>query len=223
MDPAWSPDSRWLAYSKRLDNLFHVVMVHSLADGKSHQLTDGLSDALHPAWDGGGKYLFFLASTDYGLNTGWVDMSSYERPNLRSAYVMVLRKSDPSPFLPESDEEKGKPAADTAKAKPDTAKGKSRADSVRVQIDFDGLSQRILALEPDRRNRAILRLLYAGGLRRSELVGLRWRDPIFDRHDHRPTVRHSPHQRLLLRRPGARRIEIEILRLREWEPAPEQD
>jgi integrase/recombinase XerD len=37
-------------------------------------------------------------------------------------------------------------------------------------------TQRILALEPDRRNRAILRLLYAGGLRRSELVGLRWRD-----------------------------------------------
>jgi site-specific recombinase XerD len=34
----------------------------------------------------------------------------------------------------------------------------------------------VLALEPDRRNRAILRLLYAGGLRRSELVGLRWRD-----------------------------------------------
>jgi integrase/recombinase XerD len=35
---------------------------------------------------------------------------------------------------------------------------------------------RLLALEPDGRNRALLRLAYAGGLRVSELVALRWRD-----------------------------------------------
>jgi integrase/recombinase XerD len=36
--------------------------------------------------------------------------------------------------------------------------------------------QRLLALEPDRRNRAMLRLAYAAGFRVSELVELRWRD-----------------------------------------------
>src|SRR5262245_39171973 len=35
-----------------------------------------------------------------------------------------------------------------------------------------------LALEPSRRNRAMLRLAYAAGLRVSELVGLRWRDVV---------------------------------------------
>ena len=36
--------------------------------------------------------------------------------------------------------------------------------------------QRLLALEVDPRNRVLLRLAYAGGLRVSELVGLAWRD-----------------------------------------------
>jgi integrase/recombinase XerD len=40
----------------------------------------------------------------------------------------------------------------------------------------EAATQRLFALEPSPRNRAMLRLLYAGGLRRSELVGLRWRD-----------------------------------------------
>jgi integrase/recombinase XerD len=35
---------------------------------------------------------------------------------------------------------------------------------------------RMIALETDTRNRLLLRLLYAGGLRVSELCGLRWRD-----------------------------------------------
>jgi site-specific recombinase XerD len=35
---------------------------------------------------------------------------------------------------------------------------------------------RMIALEPDTRNRLLLRLLYAGGMRVSELCGLSWRD-----------------------------------------------
>lgn len=145
---SWSPDSRWLAYTRQLGNHLHAVFVYSLEQGKSYQLTDGMSDALFPAFDKEGKYLYFTASTDVGLTTGWLDMSSMNRPVTRSVYVMVLRKDLPSPLAPESDEEKPPEAQKTEKEKqPDKEKEKAKEEEpIRVQIDVDNISQRILAL-----------------------------------------------------------------------------
>ncbi len=144
LSPVWSPDSKWLVYTKRLDNHMHAVFFYSLADGKSRQATDGLSDAISPSLDPKGKYLYFLASTNFGLNTGWLDMTSYERPVQRSVYLMVLAKEMPSPLAPESDEEKDT----TAAAKPaEKEKKKDDASSKDMRVDFDGIDQRIVAIE----------------------------------------------------------------------------
>lgn len=105
LEPVWSPDGRWLAYAKRLPSLYRAVVVANVETGEKRQLTDGLADALAPAWDASGKYLWFLASTNYGLTSQWLDMSSYERPVTRALYMAVLQKNEPSPLLPESDEE----------------------------------------------------------------------------------------------------------------------
>ena len=107
MNPVWSPDSRWIAYARRLDNQLRAIFVHDTEAGVTHQLTDGMSDAITPVWDESGKYLYFLASTDYGLNTGWLDMTSYDRPVTRALYLALLDEDEPSPFLPRSDEEAG--------------------------------------------------------------------------------------------------------------------
>jgi tricorn protease len=148
LDPAWSPDSKWITYTKRLRSQFHAVFVYSLDSAKSTQITDGLSDARYPVWDKNGKYLYFAASTDYGTSTGWLDMSSYNRLVSRSVYVVVLKKDLPSPLAPESDEEKVQDAKPEEKkdaaAKPEE-KPKPK-DAVTVAIDFDNISQRILAL-----------------------------------------------------------------------------
>ena len=48
---AWSPDSKWITYAKRLENQMHAIFLYSLADGKTRQLTDGLSDAISPSFD----------------------------------------------------------------------------------------------------------------------------------------------------------------------------
>jgi tricorn protease len=145
--PSWSPDSRWLAYIKQLKSGFSAVFLYSLEGGKKHQITDGLSDATGVAFDKGGKYLYFLASTDAGPSLAG-GMASFNRGVTRSAYLVVLSKDDPSPLAPESDEEKKEPA-DKDK---DKDKDKAKKDAVPVRIDLEDLDQRILALPVKARN-----------------------------------------------------------------------
>src|SRR5262245_27711416 len=169
MNPVWSPDSRWLAYAKQLRNHLHAIFIYSVDTAESHQVTDGMSDAVYPVFDKTGKYLYFAASTDIGLTTAWLDMSSIDHPLSRSVYLIVLAKDVASPLAPESDEEKkdnekekkekekdtplttDEESADKpkdAKAKDSKQKGKESKEKepVEVRIDFEGINQRILAL-----------------------------------------------------------------------------
>ena len=139
-DAVWSPDSRWVAYSKSLPSHQRAILLYSVAERKASQLTDGLSDAVAPAFDAGGKYLYFLASTNYALRAGWLEMSSVDRPVTRAIYLAVLSAGEPSPFLPETgDETVGAPAG--AARPPADAKGPPT-----VRVDMPGIGQRILAL-----------------------------------------------------------------------------
>jgi len=160
LNPVWSPDSKWVAYSSRLRSMYHAIFVSNVETGETRQITDGLSDAVWPAWDASGKYLWFLASTDFGLRSQWLDMTSYDHDETFGLYLAVLKTGEASPFLPESDEDEGVRAggrADgqtgrgAAAAEVDSAGGppagrRGPAAPVTVQIDFDGLAQRILAV-----------------------------------------------------------------------------
>ncbi|MFW5947853.1 MAG: S41 family peptidase, partial [Gemmatimonadota bacterium] len=58
---AWSPDSRWLAYTLSTRTYFQRVHLYSLDSGESHVITDGLADVGEPVFDAGGTYLYFSA------------------------------------------------------------------------------------------------------------------------------------------------------------------
>jgi tricorn protease len=166
LNPTWSPDSKWLAFTKQLPSHLHAVYIYGLESGKINQVTDGFSDALYADWDRGGKYLYLTASTDIGLSADWLDMSSINRPSSRSVYLVVLSKDEPSPLAPESDEEKGEEAKkdggaatdkgsdkDTDKEKSKLADGKEKPkEPPVVKIDFEGITQRTLALPVPARN-----------------------------------------------------------------------
>ena len=166
---AWSPDSKWLAYSKVLPNSLGAIFLYSLEHAKSTQVTDGMSDAGNPVFDADGKYLYFTASTNAGEALG-LDIHAVGRSSTSSIYLVVLDQSQPSPFAPESDEEK---AADAPVAKPadsgagspkppETAKPKSGAPD--VKIDLDRIDQRILAVPMPARRYLGLQVGKAGTL-----------------------------------------------------------
>lgn len=137
---AWAPDSKWLAYTKQLRNTLRAVFMYSLDQKERYQVTDGMSDATVPVFDRDGKYMYFLASTDTGLNVGWRDMSAFFRTVTNTVYLVVLDKTLPSPLAPESDEE-NVPDAKT----PDTAK-KDEKKTVTVKFDAADVEQRIIPL-----------------------------------------------------------------------------
>lgn len=131
IDPVWSADSRWIAYSKSLPNHLRAIFLYSLAEHKIRQVTDSKVDAISPAFDRDGEYLYFLVSTDYARNVDgptWLSMSALDRPVTRTIYAAVLRASGVSPRL-----------LPARQAGIDSPSGSG--------IDIDGLSKRIVPLE----------------------------------------------------------------------------
>jgi len=164
LSPSWSSDSRWIAYTKQLDNHLGTVFIYNVETGKTQQVTDGMSNAATAVFDKSGKYLYFTASTNSGPTSGWLDLSSIDRLVTSSVYVVVLKKDQPSPLAPQSDEEKIQEENRPPQGPPD----KSR-EPQRVEIDFDGIGQRILALPMPARNYIALTAGKAGTIFVQEL------------------------------------------------------
>jgi tricorn protease len=152
MNPVWSPDSQWIAYSKQLNSHFKAIFAYSIKTKKELQLTDGMADAISPVWDEGGEYLYFLASTNYGLQSGWLDMSSYDPQITRNLYAIVLKADGKAPNLPKSDEEDLKKSPEPAKKGKEKGKAAEEEKNVAVTIDASNIYSRIIPLELKERN-----------------------------------------------------------------------
>jgi tricorn protease len=159
MGLTWSSDSKWLAYSKSGSNNFRQIIVWSAKDNSTHSITNSFADSHSPAWDRDGHHLYFLASTELALASGWANTSSMMADPNYAAYVINLRKDDLSPFKPRSDEEA---PAEEKKPEPETKKPVDKKASTKkpgeedkevkpkepepVTIDFNGIERRTIAL-----------------------------------------------------------------------------
>ncbi|HEX6641636.1 MAG TPA: PDZ domain-containing protein, partial [Thermoanaerobaculia bacterium] len=153
-DYRWSPDSRWLTYTKDNDVQFSSIYVYNLGDGKAYRLTSGLTNDTDPVFDPKGRYLYFTSNRDFNLTfSDWE--FNYVYTDSTRVYVGVLSEDGPALFLPQSDEEKSAAAADasatpaatpapakTDAAKPDVAK----KPNVVVKIDPATFERRVRAI-----------------------------------------------------------------------------
>ena len=139
-------------------------MLWSQKDSKISALTNAFADAFSPAWDMDKKHFYFLASTDKALGSGWANTTSMTADPVYAAYIINLQKDEKSPFVLRSDEEpleKKKSEVEDKNVKDKRTKGKNddkdlkesdNKDSLDVQIDFDGIERRTIALPIPKRN-----------------------------------------------------------------------
>lgn len=138
MRAEWSPDGKWMAYNRLLDNHFKAAFLYEVESGKTIQVTDGMADVLNPVWDESGEYLYLLASTDYGINTGWLDMSNYPFDSHYSLYMVLLNEATASPFIPKEDEDEGI-------LEKEDKKDTDSTESEDMVITSGGIGQRIIS------------------------------------------------------------------------------
>lgn len=179
IDIAFSPDSRWLAFTSSGDNYFGRIWLHEIATGKSHAVTDGLAHAGTPTFSVKGDYLYFTASINTGPSAVGLDLSTQERPRRAGLYALVLAADGKSPLAPKAGDEDGKKddkkdEAKTEDKKADAKKDETKKDDKKIdkkpepvkpiKVDLDGLADRVVALPVAERNYDSLAVASDGAL-----------------------------------------------------------
>ncbi len=135
---AWSPDGRWLVYTKVNATRTSSIWAYSLTDGRRFQLTeDGYNDA-SPVFDPKGRWLYFVSTRDHNLVFSAYEFN-YLYAHSSRIYAAPLTPDQPPPSPLKSDE-----GVDAAPA-PQPAKGRSAEAALRFEPQ--GFASRIVALK----------------------------------------------------------------------------
>jgi tricorn protease len=168
---AWSPDSRWLTWSRLQDNGNEAVFVYDTQKGVKQQVTAGFYSDRNPVFDPEGKYLFYLTDREMKAVYGSVDSEMWTYANTTRIVALPLRPDVASPLAPRNDsEEKSenekpdgkKSSADDQKTTESAARngeaGTKTEDKTKdkkppeVEISFLDIERRLVVLPPEAGN-----------------------------------------------------------------------
>ncbi|MEW6745265.1 MAG: S41 family peptidase [Planctomycetota bacterium] len=157
-DFAWSPDSRYIAYSRIDTDLVSRVYIYSLEERISHCTSGDLLNDFGPVFSRDGKHLFFISNRRFDPTFCDFEWEMVYK-KVAGIYALTLARDGERLFPLESDEEKvaeqktepapsgtAPPGGETKPAAAESTK------SERVRINFEGLAGRIEALPLPRSN-----------------------------------------------------------------------
>jgi len=163
-DYTWSPDGRWLAYTKALETEYRSIFIYDTKEGVVHEATGAYTDDYSPSWDPKGRYLYFLSDRSTNPVLGARDWQNIELKSTRP-FMALLREDVENPFAnlagmpPTDDDEDGDGDAEDKKDGDDdkaSKKGEKDTDEDEkkppepVEIDLEGLSTRLVQLPVER-------------------------------------------------------------------------
>jgi len=150
----FSPDSRWITYTLQGSNGKSVIWVYEIATGKKTALTNGTYSDYSPVFSRCGNYIFFTSDRDYNLTRSSFE-SDYMYTRAARLYALALTTQSPRIFKDKNDVE---PVTEkTTSATPDESKNKKSGKaaeapasiekkSVKTEIDFAGINNRVTVL-----------------------------------------------------------------------------
>jgi tricorn protease len=144
-DFAWSPDSKWITFTRPEEEFMTKVFVYSLEQDKSTAITDPWFAAGGPRFSSDGKYLFFVSARDFSPTYGNTEFN-HVYLDMQKLYFVTLAKATENPFKPKQDEVGGStptPKAEAKGAEPKKAEPKTPSA---MEVDLDGIKDRVLAV-----------------------------------------------------------------------------
>ncbi len=161
---SWSPDNRWLAYQREVENLNNAIFIYDTKESKSTQVTTGYYADTNPVFDPDGKYLYLLTNRTFNPIYGDVD-NTFIYPNTTNLALVTLTDDILSPLAPKNDttsikkdegkkeESKDGKKEETKDGKKEGTKDEKKDDKTKeVKITFDNFENRIVILPPQAGN-----------------------------------------------------------------------
>jgi len=145
---SWSPDSRWMAYARDLDNQHNAIYIYDYTNKKNNTVTRGFYECNSPVFDPEGKYLYFFTNQSFKPDYSDID-NTFIYSNTTQIAVVSLQKETPSLLAPKNDTVAVR-TDELSKDEPNKNKRDSvnNAKAKATMIDFDGIEQRLELLPP---------------------------------------------------------------------------
>ena len=139
---SFSPDSRWITYTKSGKNNMDIVYVKDLTSGKEYPVTEKWYNSGNATFSTDGKYIIFSSERDLNpiySRTEW----NHAYTTMKGLYLVPLASTTPSPFLPKDGDVQ---QSVNIASKDSKGKSKDSKESVTTQIDPENMLQRIVKL-----------------------------------------------------------------------------